>query len=361
MKKEGGRKRNGGMGPTYAAWILLCTACMAVMLLFAANKSIVIADVSPEQSGLSAGAEASPQADPDIVLTMETASDVVGSFRVPLPRGVRAENVTVENRYMDRELLLYIQGGDEEFYEENRISGDIAPVLSSQGERQEDGVVLKFQMNRVLEYRSTMEGSTLTINWYEPGELYDYIVVLDPAGGGEETGAVGSSLREKDVALQVARLVQSQLALQNVRLYCTRTEDVSVSPEDRVQLAEEVRADFYIRLSVSAAPEDAEAYGITGIYNDIYYIPDFDSPALADLLTREITIASSNRATGLEIAGEESVLRLINGPAAEISLGFLSNPQEEYLLGRADYQERLAAGVLSALEKAIEASEAQKR
>lgn len=357
MKKEGGKEKKEGMGATYAVWTLLCTACMAVMMLFAANKSIVIADVSPEQSGLSAGAEGPLWIDSDSILTLESTSGVAGSFRVPLPKGVRAENVTVENRYMDRELLLYIQGGDEKFYEENLISGDIAlgqPVYGIS--RQEDGVVLKFRMSRVLEYVSTMEGNALTINWYEPSELYEYIVVLDPAGGGEEIGTVGSSLREKDVTLQVARQIQSRLSLQNVRLYCTRTEDVSVSPEARAQLAEEVRADLYIRLSVSAAPEDAEAYGITGIYNDDFYIPDFNSPTLADLLTREITIAASNRATGLEIADGESVLRLVNAPAAEVSLGFLSNPREEYLLGQSDYQERLATGVLSALAEAVEAS-----
>lgn len=356
MKKEGGKEKKEGMGATYAVWTLLCTACMTVMLLFAANKSIVIADVSPEQSGLSAGTEGPLWIDSDSILTMESTSGVAGSFSVPLPKGIRAENVTVENRYMDRELLLYVQGGDEIFYEENHISGDIAPVLFGQREQQEDGVVLKFRMSRVLEYVSKMEGNTLTINWYEPGELYEYIVVLDPAGGGEEIGSVGSSLREKDVTLQVARQIQSRLSLQNVRLYCTRTEDVSVSSEARAQLAEEVRADLYIRLSVSAAPEDAETYGITGIYNDDFYIPDFDSPTLADLLTREITIASSNRATGLEIADGESVLRLVNAPAAEVSLGFLSNPREEYLLGQSDYQERLATGVLSAIAEAVEAS-----
>lgn len=361
MKTEGDKKKSGGMGAAYAVWTLLFTACMAVMLLFAANKAIVIADVSPEQSGLSAGTEGPSQADPDSALTMESVSGVFRSFRVPLPKGIRAENVTMENRYLDRELLLYIQGGDEGFYEEHSISGDIEPVLSSQEEQQKDGVLLRFRMNRVLEYKSTMEGSDLTINWYEPGELYDYVVVLDPAGGGEETGNVGSSLREKDVTLQVAKQVQSRLSLQNVRLYCTRTEDVSVSPEARAQLAEEVKADFYIRLSVSADPEDADAYGITGIYNDEFYIPGFDSPALADLLTRETATASSNRATGLEAAGEESVLRLIKAPAAEISLGFLSNPREEYLLGQADYQEKLAAGVLSALTGAVEASNTSER
>ena len=45
-------------------------------------------------------------------------------------------------------------------------------------------------------------------------------------------------------------------------------------------------------------------------------------------------------------------------PAAEISLGFLSNPKEAYLLGQESYQEKLAAGFISAISKAVEKLEA---
>ncbi len=357
MERDDGKKKNKDMIATCVVWTLLCLTCMAVMLAFALNKTIVIADVSQEQSGVSVNQGQSDQTSPDSLLAMENASGVRGSFSVPLPKGIRAENVTVENRYMDRELLLYIQGGEEDFYRENPISGDMTPVLTGLREEQTDGIILRFQMNRVLEYLSTMEGSTLTIKWYEPGELYDYIIVLDPAGGGSESGISDDSLREKDVVLQVARQVQRQFNIQNTRLYCTRTEDVDVDPEARIGLAEEVGADLYVRLSLSADGESADTYGITGIYNEDYYIPGFGNLAMADLLTREVTIFSSNRAAGLKAADEESILRQVRIPAAEVSLGFLSNPQEEYLLGQESYQENLAKGILEALSKAVAALE----
>ena len=283
-----------------------------------------------------------------------------GAFRVPLPKGIRAENVTMENRYVDRELYLFIQGGGEEFYEENRISGDITPVLSAQSEVQEGGILLKIKMSRVLEYRSTMDGSGLTINWYEPGEVYDYIVVLDPAWGGSETGVSGNGLQEKEVTLQVARQIQKQFDFQNVRLYCTRTEDVEMPLSERALLAEEVGADLYVRLCAGEDDTDEETYGITGFYNEDYYIPGFGNTDLADILTREVTIAASNRAVELKAAAEESMLKLLKVPAAEISLGFLSNPKEAYLLGQESYQEKLAAGFISAISKAVENLEAAK-
>ena len=91
-------------------------------------------------------------------------------------------------------------------------------------------MLLKIRMARVLEYRSTMDSSGLTINWYEPKELYDYIVVIDPARGGSENGIDTYGLLEKDLTLQVAKQIQKQFDLEGVRLYCTRTEDVDGSP-----------------------------------------------------------------------------------------------------------------------------------
>lgn len=348
------RHKGDNMAAVCVAWLLTFLTCMVVMLTFAADKVIVIADVSQDPSGLPVSAEQQGAPSEDRSLALHRDQGMKGSLYIPLPKGIRAENVTVENRYADRELLVYVQGSGEDFYEENPISGDIAPVLSARYEMQEDGMLLKVQMDRVLEYRSTMDSSGLTINWYEPKELYDYIVVIDPAWGGSEKGIDAYGLLEKDLTLQVARQIQKQFDLEGVRLYFTRTEDVDVPASERIRLAEEVEADFYVRLSAGEDEISSETYGITGFYNEEYYIPGFGNPQLADLFTREVTIAASNRALGLLTAEEESVLKRLQIPAAEISLGFLSNPREEYLLGQESYQEKLAAGCISAFSQAVE-------
>lgn len=357
-QNAGEKKRREGdnMAAVCAAWSLLCLVCMAGMLLFAANKAIVIADVSKDPSGMSVNAA---QQGDDKRLVLQEDGRLKGAFVIPLPRGIKAENITMENRYVSRELLLHIQGADEGFYVENHIGGDISPALSARYEVQEDGVLLRIHMSRVLEYESTMDGSGLTISWHEPWALYDWIVVLDPAGGGSETGISNYGLTEKDLTLQLAKQIQKKLELQNVRLYCTRSEDVDISEEERARLAEEVGADLYIRLCAGADAENAEVYGITGYYNEDYYIPGFGNVTLADILTREVTIAAGNRAVGLRTAGEESVLRRLKMPAAEISVGFLSHPKEEYLLGQESYQAKLADGFVSAITKAVDALEAE--
>lgn len=328
-----------------ALWTILCVGCMAVMLAFASNKSIVIADAAqnPTELGQGPGSQGNPAEHP---IGVAATTGVRKRFSIRLPKEVKAEQVVMENRYVNRELLLYIEGAKLSFFEENGISGDVSPVRSASGQIQNKGVLLKIQMNRVLEYKSTMEGNTLTIEWYEPRELYDYIVVLDTAGGSDD-------LKDGVLTLRVARLAQQKFDMQKVRLYLLSMEDTEVADTDKVGLAEELQADLYIRLSAAYDGERPESYGIKGMYNEEYYIPGFGNVELADIMTRAVTIASSNRAVGLERAGEESILRSLRMPAAELSLGYLSNTRESNLLWQESYQGRLADGVVNGIKEAV--------
>lgn len=330
-------------------WTALCTGCMVVMLVFATNKTIVIADVYQEQTELSVNAAAEGHGLRDTELILKRVYGVTGSFSVPLPKNIKAENVVIENRYMDRELWIYIQSEDTGFYEENGIFGDTSPIQSGCSEPQEDGSLLKLQMSRIMEYRSTMEGNTLTIACYEPDELYEFVVVLDPEGGGSDTGYCGQNLTEKELTLQVARQVQKKLTDPEVRLYLTRTEDSEVSEQEKIRLAEEVNADFYICLGVELDEENPENYGIGSSYNEEYFFPGFGNANLADVVTKAVTISSSNRATGLFSAGEDSILKALRTRGVRISLGYLSNQKEEALLGQETYQEKLAEGIVTAI------------
>ncbi len=337
---------------TFAAWMLLFVVSMTGMLFLAADKTIVIAEASQEQDAIPLNTAPSDKETRDSKLLLDKTYGVQGSFNIPLPKGIRAEHVIMENRYMDRELRLFVQGAEDVFYIENAISGDISPILSGQSEVQEDGILLKFSMERVYEYRSTLNGSTLTIEWCMPEELFDFVVVLDPAGSEEPD--VAQNVPDAELTMQIARRVQRKFALPDVRLYCTRTESGSVTAAERTDLAEEVGADLFIRLSVSRSEDDTDIYGITGVYEDEFFIPEFGSPELADLLTREVAIAASNRALGLTAATADSILKQLTLPAAEISVGWLSNPQEEYLLQEDAYQEKLADGIIAAIGKAVE-------
>ncbi|MCH5342321.1 MAG: N-acetylmuramoyl-L-alanine amidase [Acetatifactor sp.] len=354
MNKKETNVEKENMRLTMWLWVTLCGVCMSVMLWFGSNKTIVIADMSQEHTGLSvdAGLAADVEKGPKVVL--QRTYNTPNSFCVPLPKGIKPENVVMENRYMSRELWIYVQGVEVDFYQQNGIYGDTSCILEGHSQEWESGLLLTLEMEDILEYRSTMEGNVLTIACSDPRDLYDFLVVLDPVGGGSDAGITGYGISEKELALEVARYVQRNFEMSNVRLYLTRTEDVEVSPEERTALAEAIRADLYIRIGAGTDGNNPDAYGIQGYYNGEYFIPGFGNTELADIVTKEVTIASSNRAVGLVPADADSILRGIGMPAMELSMGYLSNPQEEALLKQEAYQGKLASGILNGIREACE-------
>lgn len=327
-------------------WTVLCAGAMAVMLSFAANKTIVIVDVPPDLTGSSDDSAQGKE------LIVQKTSDGGNIFYIPLPKGIKAESVTVENHYIHSELRLGIQCEDTGFFEENALTGDTGFIRQGRYETQENGVLLKLKMNRVMEYRSILKSDVLEVACYEPGELYDHVVVLDPVAEYSDVETTDGQVQAEDVALSVARMVQKNLALDGVRVYLTRAEGIKLSEEDRLALTEQVSANLYIGINVSRDEADPDKYGILCYYNQDYFIPDFGNVNLADVLTREVAIASGNRALGLEAAENDSLLGYLKIPAAQLSVGYLSNSRERKLLGQDNYQEKLAEGILKALDKA---------
>ena len=131
-------------------------------------------------------------------------------------------------------------------------------------------------------------------------------------------------------------------------------DDVNPTQEERVKLANETRADMYIRIQVDA-DEDSSVYGTTVVYNRDYFIPGFGNVELADLLEREVVTSIKGKALGLEEAEtQEYTLNNVKIPGACVKTGYITNMQEAILLGRDDYQEKIASGIYNAIIKVYE-------
>jgi N-acetylmuramoyl-L-alanine amidase len=82
-----------------------------------------------------------------------------------------------------------------------------------------------------------------------------YVVVLDPGHGGEKHGALSvEGRREKDITLQIARLLRKRLEKQGARVVLTRGEDVTVDLPRRAAIANAEEADLFVSLHLNSAP-----------------------------------------------------------------------------------------------------------
>ena len=102
------------------------------------------------------------------------------------------------------------------------------------------------------------------------------VIVLDPAHGGTDTGARGEGgMVEKDLVLQIARLVREELERQGFRVLMTRNDDSNPSYDDRSAVANAYRDAIFISLHVSSTG----TVGSARTYYDQFDAPI--SPAIA--------------------------------------------------------------------------------
>jgi N-acetylmuramoyl-L-alanine amidase len=212
-------------------------------------------------------------------------------------------------------------------------------------------------------------------------------VVIDPGHGGQDTGTIGpTGLMEKDLVLDVARrlgaLIEQRLGAEVIY---TRTDDSTVPLEERTALANEQRADLFLSIHANSGVRSA-----TG--SETYYLNFTTSKTAMEVAAREN--ASSQRSihelqgliekialkdkvdesrefaskvqTALfkELARTDAASRdrgvrrapfvvLIGAamPSVLSEVAFLSNPQEERLLKREDYRQKIAEGLFNGVSQ----------
>lgn len=339
-------------------FVFVATA-MSIMLYYSANKTIVVTDVAQDDMVQAVEhTEAWPASMDKSRINIDRDSQNTSYFCIPLPETVRAEEVTVENHYMDRELWISIEPremkGLDTFYERNSVYGNSESVLEGHFDVENKRVSLQFKLTDVYEYHSIFEDNTLYVEFMAPKEAYDKIIVIDPAYGLDDTGVSIETVSAKDITLEIAKALKAKLDETDIKVYYTRMDDSNPNAENRVSLASATKADMLIRLEVSGA-QNSKEYGTEAVYNSRFFIPGFGSIELADLLEREVVTAISGKANGLlEAAEDDTVICDATVPAAAIKVGYLTNGQEAILLQREDYIQRIAEGVYQAVIKAYE-------
>lgn len=179
------------------------------------------------------------------------------------------------------------------------------------------------------------------------------LVVVDAGHGGHDGGAVANGIVEKALSLQLARLLQEQLAEAGVRVLMTRSTDRYLELEERCQMAAEARAAAFVslHLNTSSAPE------VSGI--ETYYSsqagPVFGqlrgeprkaqaAEALARLVQRRAVTSVAAEDRGIKDS-QIVVVRRTPCPSVLVECGFLTNKAEAGRLSQKSHQKQLIQGI----------------
>jgi N-acetylmuramoyl-L-alanine amidase len=215
-------------------------------------------------------------------------------------------------------------------------------------------------------------------------------IVVDAGHGGHDTGAIGPhGVREKDMALAIARKVSARLKSLGFTVIMTRRDDTFVPLDERTRIANEAHADLFVSIHCNAARrrklEGVETWTLN-VAADRYAArlaafenaeADHNVSDLRMILADLATKANASDARDLAESVQSSLVRTLRSrsmpvrdhgtkqalfyvllgthmPSILVETAFISNPSEEARLKSARFQDGTAEAIARGVKEYVE-------
>lgn len=176
--------------------------------------------------------------------------------------------------------------------------------------------------------------------------LFGRVIFVDPGHGGRDPGTMYGKIEEKDIVLEISKVLEEELSKKGAIVYMTRETDEDLSSEwdarkkrgdlyRRILMYKKYNAELYLSIHINYYSNSRES-GAEVLYNPI----NPENKIFGEILMNNFKTALGSRRklkqTDLYMYKNTTV------PGVLIECGFLSNPNERYLLQRKDYQQKLS-------------------
>ena len=295
---------------------------ITLMLHRAATKHIMITDAAG--SHIDRGSNENAY---NILIDRNVAEADSGKLIIPLSKTVSSDDIILEDNYIDQELRIYIDSREEGFYLDNAVLSDLSILQSAVCYEQNDtgSVCLDFRLNGFYANTSTLtEKSTIEVTFAKPSEMYDNIVVVDPAGNSQEVFDVALLLKD----------ISSKDEDNNIKFYYTRLDG---SADEQKSLSIVNGADPDLVVGIDICPDGMKTY-----YNSLFFLRKFNNADFADILLRDCAGKTGDKAEGVYEASEDDMV-LMNStvPSARISVDIQDKDD--------NYKRKLSEGIYQAI------------
>lgn len=175
-------------------------------------------------------------------------------------------------------------------------------------------------------------------------------VCIDPGHGGKDPGAVGNGgLTEASVNLTLARMLEQKVS-EYAEPLLTRKSNEYVSLQDRVELANQEKASFFISLHCNSV-SNPNARGT----ETIYWPSSVEGRKLAEKIHPHLVSATGFKDRGIKPDQRGLyVLKHTKMPALIVEVGFISNPSEEAWMRNQEWLDDIAEAVSSGICEYLE-------
>ncbi|EGT0012889.1 N-acetylmuramoyl-L-alanine amidase CwlD [Clostridium perfringens] len=220
-------------------------------------------------------------------------------------------------------------------------------------------------MKKIMKIVSIMMLSFLALNisfLKVNAEENNKIIVIDPGHGGIDGGAKSEGgVIEKDINLSISLKTKDALESKGYKVIMTRSEDVGLYTEgkkvrekkiedlgNRVKIKKENKCDAFISIHQNMFPQkNCKGAQVWSANNE-------PSQKLGKIIQQKFKEeVDQNNKREAKVAKKE--YKILNdgyeGASVIVECGFLSNPEECELLGKEDYQNKIANTLANAIDE----------
>ena len=187
-------------------------------------------------------------------------------------------------------------------------------------------------------------------------ELLGKVIYIDPGHGGPDPGTIYKNIYEKDINLEICEKLQLILEHEGAIVYLTRYGDYDLSKSytgsrkksdlnNRAKIINDSKADIYISIHLNSISSSTWS-GAQVFYDDV----NSNNYNLALLMQEQLKLDLKTTRKVKEI-NTMLMNRKITIPGILIEVGFLSNPNDRYLLQKSDYQYKIVESIKKGIIK----------
>ena len=184
--------------------------------------------------------------------------------------------------------------------------------------------------------------------------LLGKVIILDSGHGGVDAGATGNQIIEKDLNLILTRKLEKELVSRGATVYLTREDDKDLS----TTTVNRKRSDLYNRAKYinKISPNMYISIHLNSVTNSswrglqvFYTTKNEENKLIAETITNHLKESISNVR---EIKKDNTyyMYKHITSQGVLIEAGFISNPNDSYLLRNKEYQDKLISSISDSIE-----------
>lgn len=176
------------------------------------------------------------------------------------------------------------------------------------------------------------------------------VVVIDAGHGGSDPGHLSENKKhqpEKELNLAIAKKVGNYLEqnLNNITVVYTRTDDIFLTLDQRVEKANAVKCDYFISIHCNANQRQK----VHGTESHVHTMRSKKAVSLARTLEKEFAGKAGRNSRGVKDNGDREhslqVLKYTEMTSVLVECGFLTNVNEAAYLNTTEGQDIIASAI----------------